>query len=246
MSDIDYLVNEEEPPAFCRTPAADAMLNVIALAQEMHLMGAIVGAPGVGKTTTLRWYAENERGVAYCVMNPAHASSMSAMLALVCDALCSAFGSGSAKLYEIACTAIEWNRVRVLLVDEAQHLNDRCLDVLRCLHDETGVALVFGGNESLRNRFNNTQLAAFAQFTSRLGPRVELDMPTTADVAALARHAGCHHPKAIAHLERYVAGTSGLRKVAALLKAARKIAGDRDIGQSHLRLAASGLRLGKE
>ena len=251
MSDIEYLVNEEETPAFCRTSAADAMLNVIALAQEMQLMGAIVGAPGVGKTTTLRWYAERERDVAYCAMNPAH-SSMSAMLALVCDALCRQVtgcgnsGSGSARLYQVACNAIEWGKADVLLVDEAQHLNDRCLDVLRCLHDETGVALVFAGNESLRSRFNNTQLAAFAQFTSRLGPRVELDMPTTADVAALARHAGAHHPKAIAYLERHIVGTAGLRKVAALLKAARKIAGDRDIGQSHLRLAAKGLRLGKE
>ena len=247
MSDTDYLVNEEEPPAFCRTPAADAMLSVIELAQEMESMGAIVGAPGVGKTTTLRWYAESDRGVAYCVMNPAQ-SSMTAMLVMVCHALGAVAGvrSGSAALYEIARTAIEWERVQVLLVDEAQHLNDRCLDVLRCLHDETGVALVFAGNESLRNRFNNTQLAAFAQFTSRLGPRVELDMPTVADVATLARHAGCHHPKAIAFLERYIVGTAGLRKVSALLRAARKIAGERDIGQNHLRLAASGLRLGKE
>ena len=245
MSDIGHLVNEGEVPAFCRTPAADAMLGVITLAEEMQLMGAIVGAPGVGKTTTLRWYAESERGVAYCVMNPAY-SSMSAVLDLVGGAVCGVSACGSARRYEVACNAIEWNGLDVLLVDEAQHLNDRCLDVLRCMHDETGVALVFAGNENLRSRFNNTTLAAFAQFTSRLGPRVELDTPTAADVAALARHGGAHHPKAIAYLERYIVGTAGLRKVAAILKAARKIAGDGDIAVSHLKMAAAGLRLGKE
>ena len=183
-------------PAFCRTPVAEAMLGVIELAQEMGLMGTIVGAPGLGKTTTLLWYAESRRGVAYCVMNPAQ-SSMSAMLSLVCEALGGGggVGSGSAVLYEVACSTIDWNRVDVLLIDEAQHLNDRSLDVLRCLHDETGVVPIFAGNENLRSRFNNTLEAAFAQFTSRIGPKVELEMSTAGDIAALARHAGAHEPK---------------------------------------------------
>ena len=42
---------------FCRTPAATDMLQVIDLACQYPAIGVIVGAPGVGKTTTLRWYA---------------------------------------------------------------------------------------------------------------------------------------------------------------------------------------------
>lgn len=245
MSEVEYLVNEGEAPAFCRTPAADAMLGVIELAREMRFIGAIVGAPGVGKTTTLLHFAESTPGAHYCVMNPTR-NSMTAMLATVCESLHCRPTKSNADTHDIICSAVEWGSVEVLLVDEAQHLPDPCLDQLRCIYDQAGLPVVFAGNATLRDRFDGGKRAAFAQLTSRIGPRVELDTPTAADVAALARNAGAHHPKAIAYLERYIAGTAGLRQVAALLKVARKLAGDGDIALSHLKMAAAGLRLAKE
>ena len=230
---------------FCRTPTATAILGVIELAMELGRMGAVIGAPGVGKTTTLKWCAKRESGICYSVMAPAK-SSMSAMLSRVSEALGTVGGGGSSSLHEIICNAIEWNRVRAILIDEAQHVNDRNIDELRCIHDETGVALVFAGNAGLRSRFNNTKTADFAQFTSRIGPRVELEAPMPGDVAALARHAGADDPKAVAWLEQHVVGTAGLRQVAALLKTGRKLAGEGNIKLAHLKQVAAAMEIGKE
>lgn len=230
---------------FCRTPGATAILGVIEIAMELGRMGAVIGAPGVGKTTTLEWCAEREAGICYSVMAPGK-SSMSAMLSRVCEALGAMGGSGSSDLHDIICNAIEWNRVRALLIDEAQFVNDRNLDELRCIHDETGVALVFAGNAGLRSRFNKTRTADFAQFTSRIGPRVELEAPMPGDVAALAQHAGTDDPKAVAWLERHAVGDAGLRQVAELLKTGRKLAGEGNIKLTHLKQAAVAMEVGKE
>ena len=238
---------EAADAAFCRTPTADAILSTIDRALEMRCIGTVVGAAGTGKTSTLRWYASTAEGARYCVMNQAKAS-LGAVLAQVCEALSGSVGNGRPyDLYDIICNAIGLNRIRVLMVDEAQNVNDRNLDVLRSIHDDTGVALIFAGNDTLRSRFGNTQAAGFAQVTSRIGARVELDMPTVADVAALARHAGVHHPHAIAFLEELVDNRSGLRAIARLLKVTREHeGGDGDLGLSHLKMAANAMRIGKE
>lgn len=238
MPEVIRLASDEEAaPAYCRTPAATDILRVIEYAIELGCIGTVVGAPGVGKTTALRAYAETRKGAVYCVMNPAN-SSMPSMLKLVCEALGAPTPGHTNGLHRVVCSALGWNGVEVLLIDEAQHLDDRNLDELRCIHDESGVAMVFAGNESLRSRFNKSQAASFAQFTSRVGPRVDLEMSTAADVAALARYAGAHDPKAIAYLERWNGGTAGLRHVATLLRLGRGIAGDGDIRLAHLKQAA--------
>lgn len=233
---LDF-VPDPELPAFCRTPAAADILRVIEFAIELECLGTVVGAPGVGKTTTLRAYADGNPGAVYCVMNPAK-SSMAAMLSLVCEALRVPGAGRTDALHGLVCNTLRWGRAEVLLIDEAQHVNDRNLDVLRCIHDETGVPMVFAGNQTLRSRFNNSREASFAQFTSRIGPRAELEMATPADVAALARHAGVHQPKALAWLEDRNTETAGLREVATLLRCGRRIAGKGDIGLDHLEQAA--------
>ena len=231
-------VDDPALPAFCRTPAAADIMRVIEFAVELDCLGTVVGAPGVGKTTTLRTYADGNPGAVYCVMQPSR-SSMAAMLSVVCEALDVPASGRSDALHGLICNTLRWKRVDVLLVDEAQHVNDRNLDVLRCIHDETGVPMVFAGNQTLRSRFNNAREASFAQFTSRIGPRAELEMATPADVAALARHAGVHQPKALAWLEERNTEAAGLREVATLLRCGRKIAGKGEIGLDHLQQASA-------
>ena len=99
--------------------------------------------------------------------------------------------------------------------------------------------LVFSGNETLRSRFNNTRAAGFAQFTSRIGPRIDLKQSTAADVAALALHGGAREPQAIAYLEKRTRGGAGLRQVANFLNLGRAMAGDGAIRVTHLKQAAS-------
>lgn len=232
------------PAAFCRTPAAEDMRQVIVVARKIGALGSIVAAPGTGKTTTLKHYAETEDGARYCVMDPT-IRSMSAMLAVVCETLAAVPAKGCAATLEIACNAVRWGDVSVLLVDEAQHLDDRCLDALRSIYDRTGCPVVFAGNHSLRERMNDGARSAFAQLTSRIGARLELEGSTAADVEAFARHYGVGDPKAAAWLARRCQGLAGLRIASHLLNLAKEAVGVGDIKLSHLQDAALVLGAGK-
>ena len=239
MSEVLNLVTDDERPSVCDTQVCSDIWRLIDLTQQLRCIGSVVGEPGVGKTTAARGYAKRKRTARYCVMDPAH-DTMAAMLTLICEAVVS-WGAPvrSLELHEVICNAVTDNRVKVLLVDEAQHLNARNLDQLRCIHDKTGVPLVFLGNASLGSRFNTVRAAAFDQLTSRIGPKLYIKASSEADLAALARHAGVHEPAAIAFLERWAEGTSGLRQAAILLRLSRKLAGDGDIKMPHLRQATN-------
>ena len=212
---------------------------MIKLTQEMRCIGSVVGEPGVGKTTAARAYAERVRRARYCVMDPVH-DTMNAMLSLLCGAVCKwSPPCRTLELYQVLCNAICDGRVNVLLVDEAQHVNARNLDVLRGIHDKTRVPLVLLGNATLGSRFNTTRAAAFAQLSSRIGSELYIDGSPEADLHAFARHYGAHEPKAIAFLGKWAADKPGLRQAEMLLRLGRDLAGDGDIKLAHLKQAAS-------
>ena len=238
MPEVLNLIGNDERPTVCETQVAGDIWRTIELTQKLGCIGSVVGEPGVGKTTAARAYAERERRARYCVMDPVH-DTMNAMLSLVCNAICRwSSPCRTLELHEVICNSVRDDRVKVLLVDEAQHVNARNLDVLRGIHDKTRVPLVLLGNASLGSRFNTARAAAFKQLTSRIGPKLHIKASTEADLHAFARHAGTQEPKAITFLEKWAAGTSGLRQAALLLRLGREIAGEGDIKFAHLKQAA--------
>ena len=233
-------MKEYQPPAvdFCLTPTAGDIHQVITLARLFDEIGTVVGGAGVGKTTALVWYAADEAGVRYCSMSPAHAS-VAAMLSRVSEALDAPEGiSGTARLHKSVCDAIRHHAVQALLIDEAQHLDDRSLDELRSIHDDTRLPMVFAGNERLRERVVETGASAFAQFASRIGAGLVIESASEEDVRVLASHLGIADAKAVTWLAKRCVGISGLRTVVRLMKLAKNIAGEDGVRFSHLKEAA--------
>ena len=134
---------------------------------------------------------------------------------------------------------MEWNRTGVLIVDEAQHLTDHGLDELRCIHDEARIPLVLAGNHSLRHRVSGGNESAFAQLTSRIGPKLDVARTTAADVNALASHYGINDEEAVSWLRTRCAGVGGLRAASHLLTLCRDVADVGEIRLSHLKTAAA-------
>lgn len=241
MADIIKFVNRAAAGEFLETPTAGKIMRLIDFCQSNGDLGLIVGAPGIGKTTALRYYAHTRPGIRYIVMNPS-SGSVTAALTMVCAAFDALPERTRAELHEIICHRLRLLDGRddpILLIDEAQHLNDQALDQLRCIHDETKLAMVFAGNATLKSRFNNTRVAAFAQFTSRVGMRLMLDRPTQEDVAVLCRTWGVAGAREAAFLEHHAMGAGGLRIVAKIINAAVcGLKGPESIRLDHLQSAA--------
>ena len=233
------------PSQFCRTPAAEDMLQVIDMTIELRMIGIIVAPPGAGKTTTLKDYAKHTPGARYCAMNAAQCSSMYGMLKVVSEALELSPARGIHHHYGAICRALDYH-ADVLLIDEAQHADDRCLDALRSIHDLTNAPLILAGNETLRSRFNSTRAASFAQLTSRIGPRLELKATAAADVDALASHYGITDQDAKRWLKQRCTGHGGLRTMERLVRIARGNVEKGELRLDHLKEAAGTLQGGSQ
>ena len=230
----------EEPAPFCPTPASDAMIRTIDIAIRIGFISAIIAPPGAGKTTTLKHYAETHAGARYCVMSPT-TRSMSAMLELVSNALNGWAFRGNLTMETAICDKMKHPGFRVLLVDEAQHLPDKCLNQLRCIYDKTETVIVFAGNRSLLERINSDSEESFAQFAARLDAPLHLKSVSAADVGALAAHHGIAGADAVEWLKKQCVGTTGgLRRFSHVLKAARGM-GNGKIGLAELKTAAAAL-----
>lgn len=233
-------VNRGKLPGFCETPTALQIWRVVDYCRNFRDIGVVVGEPGVGKTTALARYVALNGGY-ICTPSPAMSASLSAALRMICDAMGLYAPARTSEIHRDIC-----NRVKqyhepddMLIIDEAQNLNDQVIDELRCVHDATKLPMVFSGNASLRSRFNNVRVASFAQFTSRVGMRLDIERPARADVVALAKQANAGDAKAVAYLERFALTAGGLRLVAKLLGIAGGLAGpDAPVALDNLKAAA--------
>lgn len=238
MTEIIQLVNETESGAFCETPTARRVLELVTYCRDYRDMGIVVGNPGVGKTTALRHYADTHEGAYFCTMQSSMAS-LSAALAHICNALGEYAPTKAAEASQIICNRVRWlDEEAILIVDEAQELKDPVINELRSIHDATGLPIVFCGNRDFRSRFNNTRAAAFAQFTSRVGIRLEFWESSVADIEAVCRPHRVQGKRAWTYLTDLVANGGGLRTVSKLIAPAARMAGDRPIQLKHLKAAA--------
>jgi len=136
------------------------------------------------------------------------------------------FGSQTLRDIERILINVGWANYGVLIVDEAQNLKASCLEVLREIHDATGVGIVMVGNDHFRGRFKREEMGQYAHISSRITRRLpRIDGVLLSDVAAMARHHGVDDAKTIAELQRFAVGSGGLRHVVSVIDKARDIAG---------------------
>jgi DNA transposition AAA+ family ATPase len=111
----------------------------------------------------------------------------------------------------------------VILIDEAQHLTNQTLEEFRCIHDETGVPIVFSGNATFQTRFNRAKGAVFAQLTSRVGMHLKIWESSEEDIRAYCQHHDIEGEKETLFLVRQAKASGGLRTLVKLLGIARSL-----------------------
>lgn len=246
MSEVLTLPVTDEPKrTFCRTPTAAGILSMLGHCYRERDMGLLIGAPGVGKTTTLRHYAATERNVWLATMAPS-ASALVPALTRVAEAIGThAPATGAISVHDAICRRLrDLGPGGLLLLDEAQHLCDQSLEELRCIHDSAEVGIVIAGNATFVTRFaGKVKAAAFAQLTSRIGAKMFLKEPMPEDIAALCDHHRVAGKKSRVLLERHAGIGGGLRIVGKLIRHAERLAEGRAIELRHLQDATAALGL---
>jgi hypothetical protein len=209
-------------------------------------MGCIVGGSGVGKTTAISEFAKNTYGITLCRMTKAAARLQPVLLRIAAELHAGACKyDGSADIYDAIMRKLSWPGDALLVLDEAQHMDDDLLEAVRDIYDENPVGIMLVGSTELPDRWEANTLAKrrkWAQLTSRL--TVNIDIPTVPpeDIAAICDHHGITGKRSLDLLTRSAARGGGLRNVNERIEHARKLAGNGPIQLSHLEDAESVLR----
>jgi hypothetical protein len=200
-------------------------------------MGIVVGAPGIGKTTTIEHYQWEKQHVFLATMFPGVKTTAHLLRTLEKSIL----GGNSFRRTgpnDVYHELRDWfvRAPTLLIIDEAQHLEPAGLETLRCLHDESRCGLVLSGNPTITTRLEAAP-ARFAQFLSRIGIRFASDGAQPEDVQCLLDHHEIADPRARTALARIGNRKRELRTPSKIINLARGVAGEQPIEFAHVERA---------
>ncbi len=257
MADVlKFATPEAEPPkappragGFVMTHTAADIQRSIDLIRSIDgpAMTMISGAPGVGKSATLREIARNLGDDAVYVTiakgegNPSN----------VATAILSQWREGDMRGHDLTTIRQRLGQLigqrRVLMVDEAQFLYQRhkasctkgaAFDWLRVASEESGFDLVFCGDLTLAQVMTH-----FAQLQSRMRRPVTIKEVDRSDVEALAVANGLQGPEMVAALAAVAKLKGGLRNVENVIRNAELFAGGGNVAGQHIKAAIIDLKL---
>ncbi len=226
-----------EPPAWAATPLGLRALSALSHAQLASDMVALHGGAGLGKTAACRRYAALRPNVWVATMSPATRAVGAAL-----DRVCAATGAKpqgrrAAVLEEAAIWRLKGSG-GLLVVDECQHLSLEALEAVRALHDASGTGIALVGSNPLWERLSGGRTPGYAQLFSRVGKRVRLARPSSADSSALLAAWGVDGGGGTAEEALEIARTPGaLRGLTKALRLAHLVAKGRPVGRGHLAAA---------
>lgn len=149
---------------FVETHTARRILEFIRLAHIDCEIQVLYGEAGLGKTMALKHYAANHSDVLLLEADPCYTARV------VLEELCLKLGVPTqGNMHELTRGIVGKLRDsgRLIIIDEAELLPHRALEILRRIHDKTGVGLVLAGMPRLIINLKG-QRGEFKQLFSRV------------------------------------------------------------------------------
>lgn len=150
---------------FVETPTANRILEFLQLAHLDSEMQVLYGGAGMGKSKAINAYAERNSGVIVIDVDPSY-TARDVLVELSKCLKISTRGSINDLMRE--CVRKLKNSDRLVIVDEAELLPHRALEILRRLHDKAGVGMVLAGMDRLIINLKGKN-GEYAQLYSRIG-----------------------------------------------------------------------------
>ncbi len=133
----------------------------------------LCGDSGAGKTTALRKFAKDNTDVMYISVNPSCRTPRTIMTAILSKLNQKVTGREN-DLYNRLYEYFIDTHIKLIIVDEADNLNSRALQTLRHLNDETGIGLVFSGNDIIHHQMYGRGSLQYDQLRTRIGSRAKV------------------------------------------------------------------------
>lgn len=160
---------------FVSTPTARKGLEVLAYAHQECEICVLFGAAGLGKTMTLKEYARRDDAVIFIEADPGYTART--LLEELCGRLKQNKNGNIHTLIDLCVEKLKGTG-RLLIIDEAELLPYRALEVIRRLHDKAGIGVVMAGMPRLITNLKGKR-GEFAQLYSRVA--LALDMGNSLD-----------------------------------------------------------------
>lgn len=223
-------------PGYVATPTSERIVATLTYAHIAQDLVIIYGGAGVGKTETIKYYAENHNNVWVIEATPTR-NTGGAILRAIAFVLGVRIPKAYTDYLENALIDKLKGTDGLLIIDEAQFLNDRALENARRLSELSGIGLVLAGNENVYGQLTGKRRAAdYAQLFSRIGKRVRLTNSKKEDVDVIAKEWGLG--KAETKLAQHIASKPGaLRGLDKTLKLATMFAANEPLNETHIRAA---------
>jgi len=222
-------------PPFAGTSVSDAVTGILQLAHDEQVLVLVLGPSGVGKTVSAEQYVRAEPD---CLLVAAVPGIRLRYLAEQVSAAAGLDWEGSsAHMLDRVAQELRGTG-RLVIVDEADYLNEQCLQAMRMLHDACGCGMAMLGTGAMLEKLRARRSSTISQFLGRIAYSRLLDGITRDDADAILRpmELPAESCKSLA------AGCeSSARRLAYACVAAQRNAGSLRFGPQHVALAYSQL-----
>ena len=166
---------------FVKTKNAERVLSLCKSAHIDHTLNILTSDSGMGKTISLKEYAVHNDGTIYTECDPTY--SPKRLFSIIRQEL-GRPGRGLLEDVYADCVDALAGSDRLIIVDQAELLSTKALELLRCLHDKTKCGIVLAGMPRLIENIRGLR-SEFAQMYTRISRHMRLKPLQDADVSAI-------------------------------------------------------------
>ncbi|MCZ7608880.1 MAG: AAA family ATPase [Ignavibacterium sp.] len=191
---------------FAMTTAASTIFKTAEYATKLHKIGVVVGVPGGGKTISVKEFVK--RNPNNVLVEVAPFVTKHSFLKSICTSLkipVYAYRNerevsvSGGDLFEQICKSLNGTN-RSLIADEGENLTTACLEIVRRIHDFTGVGVLLSGTETLLLRLQGPR-RELKQLYSRVGMCNRIPLLNEKDVKAILE---VNFPEGLKHYQNFL------------------------------------------
>lgn len=199
-------------PGFVETSVSSDILAVLNYARVNQDIGLVYGEAGLGKSVTIKEYIKTNPDVILVTADPSISNPKA-----ICEEILEQMNRreyGNLRSMMKTIVSVLKDSGRMIIIDEAQHLKNKALEVIRSIYDKANIGMVLCGNQEVYSRLHGRGEAVFAQFFSRVGIRRNLSAVKPEDVTKILERNGYYLPKdCLEYMKKVSQSRGGLRYV---------------------------------